>query len=145
MNEIQKKQITKLRQDGYGYGKIDILLDVSENTVKSFCRRNGLVNIVIKEKEVKVEDTNVIDSSYCVNCGEVVIQVEGIKTKKFYSDECRKKYWSKNQFKINRKSATEYTCSVCGKKYIDYARNNRKYCSRECYIVYRKEVRTFTQ
>ncbi len=134
MNEIQKEQIKQLRSDGFGYKKIAILLDISENTIKSFCRRNGLVNEVIKDKEIKIEDTKVIDSSYCANCGEVVVQVKGIKTRKFCSDECRKIYWTNNQFKINRKSAKEYTCSVCGKKYIDYARNNRKYCSRECYI-----------
>ncbi len=146
MNEIQKEQIKQLRADGYGYKKIAILLDISENTIKSFCRRNGLTSgksnkdvklEKLKEKINTIEDTKVIGSSYCANCGEVVIQVKGIKTRKFCSAECRKTYWTKNQFKINRKSATEYTCSVCGKRYIDYARNNRKYCSRECYIKVR--------
>lgn len=143
MNEIQKEQIKQLRTEGYGYKKIAILLDISENTIKSFCRRNDLngdignknTNVeVIKSRATKEEKLKVTNNSYCANCGKVLVQVKGIKTRKFCSDECRKLYWTSNQFKINRKSATEYVCSVCGNKYIDYARNNRKYCSRECYV-----------
>lgn len=37
MTENQKAKITQLRKAGYGYGKIAKTLDISLNTVKSFC------------------------------------------------------------------------------------------------------------
>ncbi len=37
MTENQKAKITQLRKAGYGYGKNAKTLDISLNTVKSFC------------------------------------------------------------------------------------------------------------
>ena len=42
MTNEQKLQIARLRRDGYGYVKIAQILGISNNTVKSFCRRNHL-------------------------------------------------------------------------------------------------------
>ena len=39
-----------------------------------------------------------------------------------------------NQDKVVRRTAVEFECPVCHEKFKDYPRNNRKYCSRECYI-----------
>ncbi|MFV0441183.1 MAG: DUF2116 family Zn-ribbon domain-containing protein [Lachnospirales bacterium] len=115
--------------------KISQLMDISHNTVKSFCQRNHVAKPkIIKEvkKEVISKETkdteviNTLDSKHCVNCGKAVEQMSGRKLKKFCSDSCRKIYWKDNQFNVNRKSATENVCPVCSKKYIDYAKNNRK-------------------
>ena len=43
MTDEQKQQITTMRRDGAGYGKIAVILGISINTVKSFCRRHNLV------------------------------------------------------------------------------------------------------
>ena len=43
MKHEVKKQIKRLRTERYGYGKIADLLHMPESTVKSFCRRKGLV------------------------------------------------------------------------------------------------------
>lgn len=137
MTSIQKEELIKLRNEGFGYKRISKTLDISENTVKSFCRRNGLggvsniesqhINTIKKEIHKNV-------NNLCANCGKVVNQTEGYKTKKFCTDECRKQFWAKNRNKINRKTAKEFKCSVCGEIYFDYEKSNRKYCSRECYI-----------
>ena len=42
MTDTQRNEIKRLRQDGMGYVKIAQILDMSENTVKAYCRRNGL-------------------------------------------------------------------------------------------------------
>ena len=42
MTNQQKEQIRTMRLQGVGYIKIGKALDISDNTVRSFCRRNGL-------------------------------------------------------------------------------------------------------
>ena len=42
MTDEQKQQIIVLRRDGAGYGRIAARLQISINTVKSFCRRHSL-------------------------------------------------------------------------------------------------------
>jgi len=42
MKYLQKEQITQMRSEGFSYAKIAAALGISENTVKSFCRRNNL-------------------------------------------------------------------------------------------------------
>ena len=42
MTDEQKQQIIALRRDGEGYGRIAAQLQISINTVKSFCRRHSL-------------------------------------------------------------------------------------------------------
>jgi transposase len=41
MTDEQKQQIIALRRDGAGYGRIAVQLQISINTVKSFCRRHS--------------------------------------------------------------------------------------------------------
>lgn len=42
MNTAQKERIRQLRMEGVTYEKIADCLDLSVNTVKSFCQRNQL-------------------------------------------------------------------------------------------------------
>ena len=42
MKHEVKKQIKRLRTEGYGYGRIADMLGLPLSTVSSFCRRNGL-------------------------------------------------------------------------------------------------------
>ena len=42
MTDYQKKRITKLRQQHFGYAAIAKELNLSLGAVKAFCRRNGL-------------------------------------------------------------------------------------------------------
>ena len=45
MTENQKAQICALRKQGVGYMKIAQQMGISQNTIKSFCRRNNLTGI----------------------------------------------------------------------------------------------------
>ena len=47
MTDEQRQKITNLRAAGNGYKKISKLLGLSENTVKSFCHRRKLGEVVV--------------------------------------------------------------------------------------------------
>jgi hypothetical protein len=44
--------------------------------------------------------------------------------------------------KINRKDKSifyiTYKCQICGKEFIDYKKQHRKYCNRKCYGIYQR-------
>lgn len=40
MTDVQKADIIRLRSEGQSFGKIAAVLELSVNTVKSFCSRN---------------------------------------------------------------------------------------------------------
>lgn len=42
MNDTQRQQIKEFRGKGYGYGRIAQMISLSENTIKTYCRRHGL-------------------------------------------------------------------------------------------------------
>ena len=46
MTADEKNKIARLRKNGMGYLKISQTLGLNENTVKTFCRRNGLTGEV---------------------------------------------------------------------------------------------------
>lgn len=127
MNDVEKKKIELMRLQGFGYKKISNDLDISINTVKSYCRRRNLVALDLEQKDFS-------SMTYCKFCGEEIQQHEKRKKRVFCNQTCRTNYWTQNQSKINRKSVITQKCQVCGKDFCDYAKKERKYCSRGCYI-----------
>lgn len=128
MNDTQRLKIKQLRGEGYSYGKIAQSLGLSENTIKTYCRRHGLGGVAVGTiPSVEMEH-------YCLCCGVVVAQHIGRKEKKFCSDKCRNKWWNANLDKVNRKADYKFVCEYCKKPFTAYGNKNRKYCSHECYI-----------
>lgn len=123
MTDEQKQQITTMRRDGAGYGKIAVILGISINTVKSFCRRH---NLVTKKT-----------TSVCEQCGKPIEQNPGRKRKRFCCDACRNKWWNTHPELVKRKAVYTFTCPNCGKKLSVYGNSHRKFCSHACYIEYR--------
>ena len=104
MNDTQRKAITDLRLKGCSYSQISIKVGLSENTIKTFCRRNNL----------KAEDiANAIGpkEGVCECCGKPTVLIEGKKPKRFCSSSCRNKWWNSNLDKVNKK-AKDYDCLV---------------------------------
>ena len=135
MTEEQKKQIVDLRGDGYGYVRIAQALGISENTVKSFCRRKRLTG---KATAARIRPSSVKDGKhFCLCCGKEVAQNAGRKEKKFCSDRCRNKWWNSHLDQVNRKANYEFVCPQCKKHFTAYGNAGRKYCSHECYIANR--------
>jgi len=129
MNKTQKEQIKRLRLDGLGYIKVAQALGLSENTVKSYCRRNNLSG------SFRVPDNqSAIGNYFCKNCGKEIIQTPKSKPRQFCSDICTSAFWKGNQDKIARRTAVKYVCPICNNTFFDYSKNSRKYCSHKCYI-----------
>lgn len=126
MTKQQKEQIIKMRRDGFSYTRISKALGISENTVKSFCRRNNLGSAYIGTKGQK-------DGVFCRQCGIPLAQTVGVKPKRFCSDKCRMAWWNDHPEAVKRKAIYTFICSVCGREFESYGNKNRKYCSRACY------------
>lgn len=114
-----KEKIEDLRYGGCGYTKIAKKLNLSTNTIKSYCQRNGLGENGINR---------------CLNCGVIVKQNPKRKKKKFCSDQCRLAWWNKNSDLINKKANYKIVCKHCGKEFESYGNACRQYCSHDCYI-----------
>lgn len=122
----QKEAIQKLRIEGQSYTKIASILGISENTVKSYCRRNNLAGVVL----VSPDPVTVI---YCRQCGSIVNQKPGKKQKRYCSDQCRMTWWNAHPEAATRKSVQRFTCKTCNLDFQGYGNRARKYCSRACY------------
>lgn len=127
MTDAQKIQISNLRAEGFGYKRIAEQMGISENTIKTYCRRNGLGGKAATEEQA--------DKHVCLYCGVEVEQNPGRKEKKFCSDKCRNKWWNEHLDGVNRKAMYEYECPHCKKLFTVYGNSHRKYCSHECYIA----------
>ena len=64
MTDRQKDRIRQMRADGCGYMKIVQELGISENTVKSFCRRKGLNGAAAADTAVPPAEW---DKGICLN------------------------------------------------------------------------------
>jgi DNA-binding CsgD family transcriptional regulator/endogenous inhibitor of DNA gyrase (YacG/DUF329 family) len=127
MTQQQKETIIKMRRDGCSYSRIAADLSISENTVKSFCRRNNLGG-AYAGRGVKKE---VI---LCRQCGTPIAQTIGIKQKLFCSDKCRLAWWNDHPEAVNRKAIYTFVCPTCSREFASYGNKHRKYCSRTCYM-----------
>lgn len=120
MRAAQAVQISHMRRMGNSYGQIAESTGLPLNTVKSFCRRQGI--------------TAVDGVSLCACCGVEVEQTEHRKVKRFCSDACRASWWREHRHMMSRRSEAIIHCLHCGREFTDYASVQRKYCCHECYI-----------
>jgi len=126
LNTQQKETIQKLRKEGQSYTKIAGLLGISENTIKSYCRRNNLGCIAMPV-------AGPASGMFCKKCGAKVKQTTGKKQKQYCSDQCRMAWWNSHPEAVTRKSIQHFTCETCGVTFEGYGKRDRKYCSRACY------------
>ena len=128
MTNEQKEKIIRFRRQGFGYADIGRELGISKDTVKSFCRRNGLM--VSGSKPVD-------DKDRCRECGKALVQQEKKKTRIFCCKACREKWWTEHADRIDRKAIYEIICAGCGKSFTAYGNSKRKFCSHSCYVAHR--------
>ncbi len=125
MTELQKKQIAKMRNIGLGYAVIASKMGLTKDQVSAYCRRNGLAGFKSKEKKD-------FDGDFCRNCGKPLIQIPGMKKRKFCSTECRIGWWNSHPERVNHKAIYSFICLYCGMEFTAYGNAHRKYCSLEC-------------
>ncbi len=123
MTDLQKEQIKAMRSQGIGYVKIGLALGISNNTVRSFCRRNGMDGNA--EKTV----------NRCKQCGKAIKEKPKQKPRTFCSDTCRTAWWNSHLDCVDRRAVYRFVCTACGKPFTAYGNQHRKYCSHACYIA----------
>lgn len=128
MTDQEKQQIAIYRNQGLSYTAISNTMAISVNSIKTYCKRNGLGGVRAFEK------TYSANVCACENCGIPVKQNPGRKKKRFCSDKCRNAWWNSHQEQVNKKANYECVCTYCNKPFISYGNKQRKYCSHECYI-----------
>lgn len=126
MNHQQKEAIQQLREEGQSYSRIAELLGISDNTVKSYCRRNKLGGVALPASEP-------VSETFCRQCGAPLKQMTGKKQKQYCSDQCRLSWWNAHPEAVTHKSIREFTCQTCGRVFEAYGKRERKFCSRACY------------
>lgn len=133
MNDMQKSKIINMRAEGFGYRLIAKELDISENTIKSFCRRNNLTR---SDQIVPTSMPNhPIEKVLCKNCGKAVPQNDKRKKKQFCSDKCRMTWWNSHREEVHHKNIVTKVCPGCKNEFQVYGKTDRKYCSHACYIT----------
>lgn len=135
MTEEIKKQILELRKNGIGYKAIATSLDMSRDSVRSFCKRNELIGEA-KLVAVNIEE-KIKNNEICSNCSKPLkLKTRGTRSKRFCSDVCRRKWWKDNpQERVQSESAIyEYVCPHCGREFSCYGNKKRKFCSHNCFI-----------
>jgi endogenous inhibitor of DNA gyrase (YacG/DUF329 family) len=134
MKETEKQQIYALRLKGVGYKAIAAVLGISRDSIRGFCKRNGL------DGDSKVVSLNLEEKKrnqlICPCCGKPIKQKERGRSRRFCSDECRRKWWNDHPQERNKKDSAiyKYTCPHCGKEFSCYGNRTRKFCSHDCYI-----------
>lgn len=129
MKNAQKKQISEMRNDGFGYTSIAAKMGLTKDCVRAYCRTHNLTG-----KRALTTTRVVTDKDYCKTCGERLTHTPGKRKKQFCSAGCRMDWWNAHADKVNRKAYYTLTCSYCGKEFTVYGNAKRKYCSHECYI-----------
>lgn len=124
MTNEHKDRIAEMRRQGCTYANIAEILLISENTIKTYCRRARLAKDALKTTPV------------CKQCGRPIEIKDKYKARQFCTDKCRAAWWYANH---SGKSRTEYhlTCSNCGQPFVSAGNKARKYCSHQCYIAAR--------
>jgi endogenous inhibitor of DNA gyrase (YacG/DUF329 family) len=128
----QKQKIQQMRLIEQSYMQISSTLCISENTIKSYCRRNNLGTIENSRPQAVMEI-----HTACKNCGKPLMQETRGQPKKFCSEECRRNWWKTNDSQLFKKAFYTITCVGCGKEFESYGNKSRKFCGHACYIKYR--------
>ena len=124
MKPEQKNMIQDLRNSGCGYKEISEQLQISINTVKSYCKRHELT---------RMGKRNSGSVRFCLQCGTEIKQEQHRKTKKFCSDRCRMIWWREHSSLLRTPSKQTFICPVCHEAFSAYSSTKQKYCSRLCY------------
>lgn len=123
MTDEDMGRISSLKRQGRSAAVIAEELHLPVNTVKSYLRRHPGTS----------------DARICPKCGKTVIQNKGRKEKRFCSDRCRMGWWNAHQEELDKKAYYTLVCQQCGKEFVSYGNQRRKFCSRECYGKHRRK------
>ena len=133
MTSTEKRMIDQYRQQGMSYAGIAARLNLSVNTVKSYCQRNRTESENTTENHEPEPRGSLFSVGVCKQCGATILSAQNRIDKHFCSGKCRKLWWHRNRG--TSLNATDRVCPSCGRHF----RTNRhqKYCCHACYIISR--------
>lgn len=137
MTENQGIQIVELRLQGLGYKQIASIVNISRDSVRSYCRVRKLDGYIGKaQKDVKAD---IEKKAACAFCGRPVTNAHTGRPKRFCNDDCRRRYWKDRRHLIKRSEKSTYirTCPYCNDVFEAYGNKTRKYCCHDHYIKHR--------
>ncbi|WP_270988962.1 helix-turn-helix domain-containing protein [Streptococcus agalactiae] len=136
MNDNQRRGIWKLRRDGFGYGAIAQMLNMSLGLVKQYCRRHPELKGMGQFVKYQLDEG---EHPYCKNCMKKLHHAVQGRPKKFCSNRCRAIWWRNHQSQHDKTKTAydELTCQNCGESFLSYANPKRKFCGHPCYVEYR--------
>lgn len=123
----EQGNIKILRTAGLSYIQIAKRMNISVNTIKSYCKRNRLGGVQAMKNRIAV----------CEYCSKPIKQNKGRKERRFCSDFCRNAWWNTHRQLVKRKANYEYICLNCKRSFTAYGKQTRKYCCHDCYIEHR--------
>ena len=135
MTHEEKKLIGKMRSAGHSYVRIAQELDISINSVKSYCRRHGLGadRALLETQPLQAESSPPPQkATACEQCGSPVRQEAGRKYRRFCSDTCRQAWWTVHRGEMNRRAMHHFVCEYCGMQFSRYGVTDRRFCSKTC-------------
>ena len=141
MTQEEKRRIGEMRAAGCSYIRIAAELNISVNSIKSYCRRHSLGAGMALQEAHTVKDTHVLPDSFdpvsqkvtpCDQCGCPVHQVDGRKHRRFCSEPCRLAWWAAHRSEMNRKAMHHFVCEHCGMQFSRYGVADRRFWSKSC-------------
>lgn len=138
MTDEQRQRIKILRFQGLGYKRIAKETGLSRDSIRGYCKRNGLdgygTELLEEYRKVMGEEFLHI---LCLNCGVEIEQNKGVGAKKKYCSKKCKEKWNN----VHRKEY-KFICEYCGKEFKGLGTDKRRYCDKGCYTrdrFWRKE------
>ena len=137
MTITEKNLIDTYRSRGLGCTEIAHALNLSVNTVKSYCRRNSIRASDAPRRPAEKAKAQRSEENRCRQCGAVLQQTAHRKARQFCSDACRLQWWHANPHASA--GADEKICPACRMRFT--TNRSQKYCSHACYIASRFGVK----
>lgn len=98
-------------------------------------KMHWVTKLLRRPETSKTVTDEVHTGGYCKKCGKELVKLSGNhRAKKYCSTKCRVAWWHEHKIdtKISRKEFV--ICAYCKKEFEVYAKQTRKYCSRQCYV-----------
>ena len=129
MNSSQKDLIIAYRVEGLSYQEIAEKTHTSIENCRMICSRANRAS-----KQIEREP----DMNLCLYCGHLLVNMPGVKPKKFCSAKCCDDYYNR----IKMRKTYIRTCEHCGNEFVAHGYPKKRFCSRECRTLAERKERS---